>query len=114
MDPRAYGTHPRFFRLLTERLGVPPEEAIRRMTGLPAQAFGLPHRGTVCEGNYADLVLIDPEAWRDCADYAHPHRFAQGVDTVFVNGSPVLMGGQINPSAPRRGRFLERASSAAR
>lgn len=112
--PRAYGTHPRFFRLLTERLGVPSEEAIRRMTGLPAQAFGLPHRGTVCEGNYADLVLIDPEAWRDCADYAHPHRFAQGVDTVFVNGSPVLMGGQINPSAPRRGRFLERASSAAR
>lgn len=107
--PRAYGTHPRFFRTLTERLGLPPEEAIRRMTGLPAQAFGIPRRGLVREGYFADLALIDPEAWRDAADYARPHRFARGVDTVLVNGSPVFLGGQPNPSAPRRGRFLERA-----
>ncbi len=107
--PRAYGTHPRFFRLLTERLGLAPEAAIHRMTGLPAHAFGIPRRGLIREGYYADLVLLDPQTWRDAADYAHPHRFAQGVDTVLVNGSPVLMGGQLNPSAPRRGRFLERA-----
>ncbi len=106
--PRAYGTHPRFFRTLTRRLGLPPEAAIHRMTGLPAEAFGIPGRGVVREGAFADLVLLDPGAWEDCADYAHPHRFARGVDTVFVNGSPVFMGGQINPSAPRRGRFLER------
>ena len=107
--PRAYGTHPRFFRTLTERLGLPPEEAFRRMTGLPAHAFAIPRRGLVKEGYFADLALIDPAAWRDAADYAHPHRFATGVDTVLVNGSPVLMGGQLNPSAPRRGRLLERA-----
>lgn len=107
--PRAYGTHPRFFRTLTERLGVSPEAAIHRMTGLPAQAFGIPRRGVVKEGCFADLTLVDPAAWRDTADYAHPHRFATGVDTVLVNGSPVFMGGQLNPSAPRRGRLLERA-----
>ena len=107
--PRAYGTHPRFFRFLTERLGLAPETAIWRMTGLPAQAFSIPRRGLVREGFFADLVLIAPATWRDTADYAHPHRFATGVDTVLVNGSPVFMGGQLNPSAPRRGRFLERA-----
>ena len=107
--PRAYGTHPRFFRTLTERLGVSPEAAIHRMTGLPAQAFGIPRRGVVKEGYFADLTLIDPAAWRDTADYAHSHCFATGVDTVLVNGSPVFMGGQLNPSAPRRGRLLERA-----
>ena len=107
--PRAYGTHPRFFRTLTERLSVSPEAAIHRMTGLPAQAFGIPRRGVVKEGCFADLTLVDPAAWRDTADYAHPLRFATGVDTVLVNGSPVFMGGQLNPSAPRRGRLLERA-----
>ena len=107
--PRAYGTHPRFFRTLTERLGETPEAAIHRMTSLPAEAFAIPQRGLLREGYYADIALIDPAAWRDTADYARPHSFAQGVDTVFVNGSPVFMGGQLNPSAPRRGRFLARA-----
>lgn len=107
--PRAYGTHPRFFHILTQRLGFSPAEAIHRMTGLPAEAFGIPGRGVVREGAFADLVLLDPASWVDHADYAHPHRFAHGVDSVFVNGAPVFVGGQFNPSAPRRGRFLERA-----
>lgn len=107
--PRAYGTHPRFYRMLTQTLGLAPEAAIHRMTGLPATAFGIPRRGFVRVGDFADLALIDLRAWRDVADTARPHAFAQGVDTVLVNGSPVFMGGQLNPSAPRRGRFLERA-----
>lgn len=106
--PRAYGTHPRFFRMLTERLNVSPEAAIRRMTGLPADVFGISKRGYIRVGWFADIVLVDPMLWRDVAEYNAPHRFAEGVQTVFVNGSPVVMGGQLNPSAVRRGRFLER------
>lgn len=106
--PRAYGTHPEFFRVLTRRLGIAPEEAIRRMTGLPATAFEIPRRGFVREGYYADLVLLDPLKWHATATYAAPHSFAEGVDSVWVNGSRVLSGGRPDPRAPRRGRFLTR------
>lgn len=106
--PRAYGTHPRYFKTLTERLAIAPEEAIRRMTSLPAEAFEIPKRGIIREGYYADLVLLNPQTWRDTADYQQSHAFSLGVDTVMVNGSPVLRGGQLNPSTPRRGRFLTR------
>lgn len=106
--PRAYGTHPKYFRTLTGQLHIAPEEAIRRMTALPAQAFGIRERGLIREGYYADLVLLNPATWRDTADYQCSHAFSTGVDTVMVNGAPVLMGGQINPSTPRRGRFLTR------
>ncbi|MBR5587509.1 MAG: D-aminoacylase [Kiritimatiellae bacterium] len=108
--PRAYGTHPKYFRTLTEQLHIAPEEAIRRMTSLPAQAFEIPKRGLIREGFYADLVLLNPNTWRDTADYQRPHCFATGIDTVMVNGSPVLQGGQLNPSATRRGAFLTRQS----
>jgi N-acyl-D-amino-acid deacylase len=106
--PRAYGTHPKYFRMLTEQLHIVPEEAIRRMTSLPAQAFGIRKRGEIRVGHYADLVLLNPANWRDTATYQRSHAFSTGVDTVMVNGSPVFMGGQINPSAPRKGAFLTR------
>ncbi len=106
--PRAYGTHPKYFRLLTENLHLPPEIAIHRMTGLPARAFGIKNRGEIKEGYAADLVLLDPSNWRDTATYAKPHSFSTGVNTVFVNGSPVLHNGALNPTAPRRGRLLTR------
>ena len=80
------------------------------MTSLPAQAFEIPKRGLIREGFYADLVLLNPNTWRDTADYQRPHCFATGIDTVMVNGSPVLQGGQLNPSATRRGAFLTRQS----
>ncbi|MDO5462672.1 MAG: D-aminoacylase [bacterium] len=107
--PRAYGTMPRFFRILTETLGLSPEAAIHRMTGLPAQAFGIPNRGVIREGAFADLVLLDPQQWQDRSTYANPHQFSTGVKDVFVNGSPVLAEGEINTAAPRRGRLLTRA-----
>ena len=104
--PRAYGTHPRFFRTLTETLGFKPEAAFHRMTGLPAHAFGIPRRGLIREGYYADLALLNPQTWRDTATYAAPHAFATGTEAVLVNGAPALLNGQLNPDAPRRGRFL--------
>lgn len=106
--PRAYGTFPRYFRLLVDELGQTPQEAIRRMTSLPAQAFKIPNRGLVKVGYAADLVLFDTSTFCDCATYTNPHQFSQGITTVFINGSPVFDHGIINPTAPHRGRFLTR------
>ncbi len=106
--PRAYGTMPRFFHLLTTQLKYTPQEAIRRMTALPAEAFGIKKRGKIKEGYYADLVLLTPETWKDRSTYDNPHQFSTGVDTVMVNGAPVFMHGKINNATQRNGRFLSR------
>ncbi len=109
--PRAYGTMPRFLRLLTGRCdgfarvcGL--EEAVRRITGLPAAAFGLRGRGEVRAGAFADLVVFDEAGFVDRATYAQPHQFAEGVGYVVVNGAVAYEGGRF--TGVRRGRFLER------
>lgn len=104
--PRAYGTHPEFFRILTQRLSITPEEAIGRMTGLPAKAFAIPKRGLIREGYYADLVLLNPSVWHATTTYGNPHSFTEGVDSVWINGSRVMANGRHDAGAPRRGRFL--------
>ncbi len=104
--PRAYGTHPAYYRLLTHELGIPPAETIRRMTSLPAQAFGIPRRGLLKEGWFADLALIDLPAYATAATYEKPHTFATGVRHVFINGAHVLKDGTLNLASPRRGRLL--------
>lgn len=106
--PRAYGTMPRFYHTLTQILHLPPQEAFRRMTSLPANAFGIPQRGQIKEGYYADLVLLDPTQWRDLSTYDNPHQLSHGIQTVIVNGAEVLSNGTINTTAQRRGRFLTR------
>lgn len=108
--PRAYGTHPAFYRMLTGELGFSPEETIRRMTALPAEAFGISGRGVIKEGYAADLVLLDLDTYTARATYDEPHVFSSGVCDVFVNGSRVLKEGAFNRSALRKGRFLERAT----
>ena len=109
--PRAYGTFPRFFRLLTGRIADFPAicsdtEAIQRMTALPAAIFGLKGRGVIREGAFADLVVLDRDHFRETATYTHPHRYAEGVRTVFVNGALAYDNGTFTGN--RRGRFLER------
>ena len=109
--PRAYGSCPRFFRLLTGRIDgfaaiCSDEEAIRRMTALPAEIFGLKGRGVIREGAFADLVVLDRTRFRETATYTHPHRFSEGVEKVFVNGALAYDNGVFTPN--RRGRFLER------
>lgn len=106
--PRAYGTHPAYYRLLTETLGISPAETIRRMTSLPADAFGIARRGLLREGYFADLALIDLPAYRATATYEKPHAFSTGVRQVFVNGCHVLKDGAINLQAERRGCLLSR------
>ena len=62
------------------------EDAIRRMTSLPAHTFGLHDRGLLREGMAADLVLFDPARVQDKSTYAQPHQYSQGFDFVLVNG----------------------------
>ena len=109
--PRAYGTMPRFLRLMTGReegfskiCGL--EEAVRRMTGLPAQTFGIRDRGVLREGAFADIAVFDEDTFRDTATYATPHRFAEGLRHVVVNGAVSYSEGRF--TGVRRGRFLER------
>ena len=104
--PRAYGTMPAFLSLLTSRLGMSLEEAIRRMTSLPAAAFGIRDRGVLRVGAFADLVVFRPDAFQAVATYARPHQFSTGVSHVFINGAHSYQEGHF--TGHRRGRFLER------
>jgi N-acyl-D-amino-acid deacylase len=101
--PRAYGN---FARLLgkyvrAEKL-LPLEEAIRRLTLLPATNLGLDRRGRLKEGLFADVVVFDPKAIGDRATYELPHRYAVGVRHVLVNGIQVLKDGEHTGAKPGR------------
>lgn len=101
--PRAFGTFPRFFQMVRKSRGS--AEAIRRMTSLAAQTYRVPERGILREGYVADLVLFDAEAYRDKADFAHPHACCEGVHSVFVNGQLAFTGENPNKRG-RHGRFI--------
>ena len=83
--PRAFGTFPRFLRMLLER-NVPIGETVRRATGLPAQTFGLTDRGLIREGMRADLTLFDPDELNDTADFSAPHSPAGGIVFAMCGG----------------------------
>jgi N-acyl-D-aspartate/D-glutamate deacylase len=103
--PRMFGTFPRILATYvrdTRLLSLP--EAIRKMTHLPATAFGIPDRGLVAEEYAADLVLFDAETVKDHATYEAPDRRAGGIRTVMVNGRIVMEDGEF--SGERAGRRL--------
>jgi N-acyl-D-amino-acid deacylase len=103
--PRAYGTFPRFLRMVQDERLLSLPEAIRRITGLPADAFGLEGRGRIAVGAFADLVLFDPAAIRDQASFAQPHRFSEGVRRVWVNGRGCFTEGRF--TGVRAGELLQ-------
>jgi len=93
--PRSYGTFPRVLgRYVREEKVLSLEEAVTKMTQLTAQRFGLSGRGTVQEGNWADLVLFDAQTVADKATFAQPHCYPVGIPYVIVNGSIVIDRGQ--------------------
>ena len=109
--PRAYGTMPRFFRLLTGRVEghariCSREEAVRRMTSMPAARFGIRDRGVVHAGAYADLAVWREESFRETSTYIAPHAFASGMEAVLVNGAVAYRSGTFTQN--RGGTFLER------
>ncbi|MBU4200779.1 MAG: D-aminoacylase [Verrucomicrobia bacterium] len=88
--PRAYGSFPRFLRGALDGKTVPLPEAVRKMTSLAADHFGLKGRGTLAVGGMADIVVFDPKTVADLATFAFPHQLARGIDWVIVNGVVTL------------------------
>ncbi len=93
--PRAYGTMPRFFRMATDEGLMDAAEAVHRMTGLTAEAFGIRDRGRIVAGLCADLAVWDPAAFDSAATYAEPHCFAVGMRQVVVNGTLTFDNGRF-------------------
>jgi N-acyl-D-amino-acid deacylase len=93
--PRSYGTFPRYFAVYVRELGILTwEEAVRKMTSLPAQRLGFADRGLLRPGLAADVTCIDPEAVRDTATYEDPRRLPEGIPFVIVNGVVVVDDGR--------------------
>jgi N-acyl-D-amino-acid deacylase len=101
--PRAYGNFARLLgRYVREERVIPLQEAIRRLTWLPARNLGLRRRGLLAVGNYADVVVFDPDTIQDHATFDDPHQYATGMVHVFVNGSQVLRDGAHTGTKPGR------------
>ena len=103
--PRLYGTFPRMLGVYVRERGLATlEDAVRRMSALPCDTFGLTGRGYLREGAYADLVLFDPATVRDLATYQDPHRESTGITLVVVNGGIAFQDGRH--TGVGSGRFL--------
>ena len=101
--PRAYGNFARLLgKYVREEKIITLQEAVRRMSGLPATNLGLDHRGFLQEGMFADVVVFDPRTIADHATFERPHQYATGVKHVFVNGVHVLKGGEHTKAKPGR------------
>ena len=104
--PRAYGN---FARLLGKYVGdekiISLQEAVRRLTSLPAKNLKIPDRGAVEVGYFADIAIFDPALIQDHSTFADPHKYSTGVQHVIVNGIPVLLDGEHTGATP--GRFVK-------
>jgi N-acyl-D-amino-acid deacylase len=101
--PRGYGNNARILgRYVRELKVLRLEDAIRRMTSLPATAFALKDRGLVRAGCWADLVVFDPAAVGDRATFTAPHQYATGFAHVFVNGVAVVKADAHTGARPGR------------
>ena len=110
--PRSFGTFPRVLgRYVRELKVISLEEAVRKMTSLPAEILGITDRGTIKEGQWADLVIFDPATVADKATFEDPFQYPVGIDTVLVNGKVVLDEGKHTNARP--GKVLKRPSARA-
>ncbi|OGZ56460.1 MAG: hypothetical protein A3J04_00505 [Candidatus Ryanbacteria bacterium RIFCSPLOWO2_02_FULL_47_14] len=95
--PRSYGAFPRFLhRLVVKGNILSWEEAVKKMTSVPASLVGLgSHRGLLKQGYFADVVILDPKKIIDMATYRHPYQYPHGIDYVFVNGNCAFKKGKV-------------------
>ena len=108
--------HPRGYGAFARKLGVYVRDrevmgladAVRSMTSLPAQVFGLKDRGIIRRGAHADLVIFDPATIRDTATYDAPQQLASGVKAVLVNGVVTIDNGRPTTATPGRALRPER------
>lgn len=113
VHPRAYGAFARILGWAVRDAGIlSMEDAIRKMTGLPAEILGLPDRGRIAPGVVADLVAFDPQTVRDEATYEQPTRLASGIECVLIGGAFAVDGGI--PVDLHRGRVLRRVRNSQR
>jgi N-acyl-D-amino-acid deacylase len=107
--PRAYGTFPRVIRkFVREDTLLRLEEAIRKMTALPAQKMRLADRGVLKVGMWADVVVFDPDRITDVATFENPNQLSVGMDAVLVNGVPVILNGNATNALP--GKVLRKGN----
>jgi N-acyl-D-amino-acid deacylase len=101
--PRAYGTFARVLgKYVREEKLFSLEEAIHRLSQLPASRLGIEKRGSLQTGNYADVVIFDAEKIKDKATFDNPRVYAEGVEYVLVNGTLVLKEGKHTGALPGR------------
>lgn len=104
--PRAYGTNSRVLGMYVRELKIISlEEAIRRMTSLPAQKFNIRDRGLIREGLAADLVVFDPQRVGDKSTFTQPHAYAEGFEYIIVNGKITAQQGKH--TGERNGQFVK-------
>jgi len=101
--PRAYGNFARLLgRYVRDEKLIPLQEAVRRLSDLPATNLGLRERGRLAPGLFADVIVFDPATIADRATFEDPHRYAVGMRHVFVNGVQVLKDGEHTGATPGR------------
>src|SRR5262245_49113207 len=101
--PRSYGTFARVLAVyVRERNIISLEDAVRKMTALPAQRLGLTDRGLLRPGMRADVAIFDPIRVRDLATFEKPHQYAEGFSYVIVNGQIVFEGNAVTSARPGR------------
>ena len=105
--PRSYGTNARVLgRYVREQKVISLEEAIRRMTSLPAEKFQLKNIGLLCEGYHADITIFDENTINDLSTYDKPHQYSEGVKYVLVNGKLTI--NESKHTGERNGRTVKR------
>ena len=101
--PRTYGNFARLLgKYVRDEQVIPMEEAIRRLTLLPAQTLKIRERGRLAPGYFADIAIFDPQSIRDNATFDDPHHYSSGIRHVLVNGVPVVSDGEHTGATPGR------------
>jgi N-acyl-D-amino-acid deacylase len=95
--PRVYGSFPRVLgRYVREEKALTLEDAVYKMTGKPAEVFELTGRGILGTGNYADIVVFNPDTVMDKGTFLEPLQYPEGIEYVMINGRLVLQQGQYD------------------
>jgi len=98
--PRVFATFPRVIAKYTGKKMLSMEQAIHKMTGMPADKLGIENRGRIIPGAYADITIFDQKTIKDTASYEKPFQYPEGIETVIVNGEIVLLDGKQNKKLP--------------
>ena len=109
VHPRNFGAFPRVLAYyVREKNKISWEEAVHKMSGRPAEKFSLSGRGFIKKGNFADILVFDPEKIQDLATPEDPYQYARGMEYVIINGNPVVEKGKYNGT--RAGKVIRKES----